>query len=218
MAKRLHSAFAPPRDQPSPTPGARDIMLRRFYDWMIALAESPKATWALGAVSFAESSFFPFPPDIMLVPMSVARPDKALFYAGVCTVTSVLGGILGYAIGALLYDSVGHWIVETFAGAKGIESFRAFYAEWGAWMIIAKGLTPIPYKIVTILSGFSGYNFFWFVVLSTITRGARFFILAGILNYFGEPIRVFIEKHLTVVAIAFALFLAGGVLATRYVF
>lgn len=193
-------------------------MLRRFYDWMISLAESPKATWALAAVAFAESSFFPFPPDIMLVPMSVARPDKALFYAGVCTIASVLGGILGYAIGALLYDSVGHWIVETFAGASGVESFRAFYAEWGAWMIIVKGLTPIPYKIVTILSGFSGYNFFWFVVLSIITRGARFFILAGILNYFGEPIRVFIEKHLTVVAIVFALFLAGGVLATRYVF
>jgi membrane protein YqaA with SNARE-associated domain len=185
---------------------------------MLALAESPRATWAMGAVAFAESSFFPIPPDIMLVPMSVARPDKALFYAAVCTVASVLGGILGYAIGALLYDSVGRWIVETFAGAHGIESFRAFYAEWGSWMIIVKGLTPIPYKIVTILSGFSGYNFFWFVVLSALTRGARFFILAGILNYFGEPIRAFIERRLGLVAVMFLAVVVGGVLATRYLF
>lgn len=147
-------------------------MLRRFYDWMIEVSASPKATWVLGAVSFAESSFFPFPPDIMLVPMSVARPDRAWFYALLCTITSVAGGVVGYAIGALLYDSVGKWLIDAYGYAQGVEQFRALYAEWGAWIILIKGLTPIPYKLVTITSGFAGYNLFWFVVLS-FSLGAR---------------------------------------------
>jgi len=191
-------------------------MLRRFYDWMIALSSSPRATWVMAAVSFAESSFFPCPPDVMLVPMSVARPEKAWFYALICTLSSVAGGLVGYAIGALLYDSVGKWLINAYGYGQGVEQFRALYAEWGAWIILIKGLTPIPYKLVTITSGFAGYNLFWFVLLSTITRGGRFFLLAGLLRAFGAPIRSFIERRLALVTAGFAAILVGGVLATRY--
>jgi membrane protein YqaA with SNARE-associated domain len=194
----------------------RVLMLRRFYDWMIAVSSSPRATWAMGAVAFAESSFFPFPPDVMLVPMSVARPDKAWTYAAICTLASVVGGIFGYLIGALLYDSVGKWLIDAYGYGEGVEHFRALYAEWGAWIILIKGLTPIPYKIVTITSGFAGYNLFWFVVLSLLTRAARFFILAGVLNYFGVPLRNFLERNLGLVTTVFLIILVGGVVVTRY--
>jgi membrane protein YqaA with SNARE-associated domain len=192
-------------------------MLRRFYDWMIAISDRPYAVWVLGIISFAESSVFPIPPDPLLLAMTVAHPKRAYLYAAVCTLTSVSGGVLGYAIGAWFYDSLGHWMVTTLGGADAVEKFRAFYAEWGALAILVKGLTPIPYKIVTILSGFSGYNFLWFVVLSLITRGARFYIEAGILNYFGDDARHFIERHLTLVAIVFVAILVGGVVALRYI-
>jgi membrane protein YqaA with SNARE-associated domain len=192
-------------------------MLRRFYDWMIAISDRPYAAWVLGIISFAESSVFPIPPDPLLLAMTVAHPKRAYLYAAVCTLTSVSGGVLGYAIGAWFYDSLGHWMVTTLGGADAVEKFRAFYAEWGALAILVKGLTPIPYKIVTILSGFSGYNFVWFVVLSLITRGARFYIEAGILNYFGDDARSFIERHLTLVAIVFVVILVGGVVALRYI-
>jgi membrane protein YqaA with SNARE-associated domain len=193
-------------------------MLRRFYDWMIRASESPSALWVLGFLSFAESSFFPIPPDIMLIPMSVAQPRKAWLYATVCTITSVLGGILGYMIGWLLYDTIGEWLINLYGYQHGVEQFRCLYAQNGAWIILLKGLTPIPYKIVTITSGFAGYSLFWFVVLSVITRGARFFVLAGILNYFGAPLRAFIEKYLTPVVIGLALFLVAGALAAHYLF
>lgn len=191
-------------------------MLRRFYDWMIAVSARPAASWILAAVAFAESSFFPFPPDIMLVPMSVARPRRAWFYAALCTVASVLGGIAGYLIGALLYDTLGQWLIQLYGYEDGVEEFRALYAEWGALIILIKGFTPIPYKIVTITSGFAGYDLFWFVVLSAITRGARFFILAGILNYFGEPLRVFIERHLGLVTALFLVVMIGGIFAVKF--
>ena len=193
-------------------------MLRRFYDWMIHISESPYAVWVLGFVSFAESSFFPFPPDIMLVPMSVAQPRKAWLYAAVCTVTSVVGGVFGYMIGWLLYDTVGTWLINLYGYEHGVEQFRCLYAEYGSWIILVKGLTPIPYKIVTITSGFAGYNLLWFTLLSLITRGARFFILAGILNFFGDRLRAFIDKHLGLVAAGFVAILVGGVLASHYLF
>jgi membrane protein YqaA with SNARE-associated domain len=195
-----------------------DRMLRRLYDWTISLAESRRATTALGAVSFAESSFFPVPPDVMLVPMALAKPNKALFYAGLCTITSVLGGILGYAIGALLYDPVGKWIVELYGLTDKLEAFRAMYREWGAWIILIKGLTPIPYKLVTIASGLAGYDFLMFVVLSIITRGARFYMVAGVLNFFGEPIRRFIENNLTLVALVTIAAIIGGFAVVKFMF
>ena len=147
-------------------------MLRKLYDKVIALSESRHALPTLAAVSFAESSFFPIPPDVILVPMALAQPDKARLYALVCTIASVLGGLVGYAIGALLFDTVGKWLISAYGYGDGIEAFRAAYAKWGAWIILIKGMTPIPFKIVTIASGFAGYNFFLFVLLRS-SRAAR---------------------------------------------
>src|SRR3569833_1058642 len=138
-------------------------MLRRLYDWTLREAEKPRAAYTMGAISFAESSFFPIPPDAFLIPLCLARPDKAYFYAAVCTVMSVLGGIVGYGIGALLYDTVGAWLIQLYGYGGKVEAFRASYNEWGAWIILLKGLTPIPYKIVTITSGFAGYSLGLFI-------------------------------------------------------
>ena len=191
-------------------------MLRRLYDWCVSAAGKPYASWLMGAISFAESSFFPVPPDAMLIPMSLARPDKAWFYANVCTVTSVAGGILGYAIGSLLYDSVGAWLIQLYGYAGKVESFREAYAQWGAWIILLKGLTPIPYKIVTITSGFAGYNFWMFVGLSVIARGARFYILAFLLSRYGPAAREIIEKRLGLWVTLAAAVLVIGIVAALY--
>lgn len=171
-------------------------MLRRLYDWCIAAADKPYAVWILGIVSFAESSFFPVPPDAMLIPMAMAQPKKAWQFALVCTVTSVAGGVLGYAIGALLYDSIGGWIIKLYGYGDKVEAFRAAYAQYGAWIILLKGFTPIPYKLVTITSGFAAYSLPLFILFSVITRGARFFLLAFLLNRYGPAAREIIEKRL----------------------
>ena len=185
-------------------------MIKRIYDWCIAAADKPYALWILAAVSFAESSFFPVPPDVMLAPMSLAQPKRAWVFAGVCTIASVLGGMLGYAIGALLYDSVGHWLIEFYHLGDKVETFREGYARWGALVILLKGLTPIPYKLVTITSGFAGYNIWLFILLSIITRGARFYIEAVVLHRYGDWLRARIERHLTLFVILFLVVLALG--------
>lgn len=193
-------------------------MFKRLYQWTLSLAESPRAPYALGAVSFAESSFFPIPPDVILLPMAAARPEKAWSYALVCTVTSVLGGVVGYAIGALLYDTVGQWIIHLYGMESKMEALRAQYQHWGWAVILIKGLTPIPYKLVTIVSGLLGYDFFLFVLLSAITRGARFFMIAGLMNRFGEPIKAALDKHFAVIMIALAVVVVFGFwLAARMV-
>jgi membrane protein YqaA with SNARE-associated domain len=186
-------------------------MLRRIYDWCIAAADKPYALWILTAVSFAESSFFPVPPDIMLVPMALAKPQRAWVYAGVCTIASVAGGLLGYAIGALLYDSIGHWLISLYGLGDKVEAFREFYAKWGSVAILIKGLTPIPYKLVTITSGFAGYDIWLFTLFSVITRGARFFIEAVVLNRYGDPIRAEIEKRLGLWVTLFAVVVVVGI-------
>jgi membrane protein YqaA with SNARE-associated domain len=193
-------------------------MLQNFYDWVIELSKGPKALPTLAAVSFAESSVFPIPPDLILVPMALANPQKARLYALVCTIASVLGGLLGYAIGALLYDTVGKWLISLYGYGDSVDAFRQAYAHWGAWVILIKGLTPIPFKIVTIASGFAGYDLFMFTVLSLITRGARFFLEAELLRIYGEPIRGFIEKRLTLVTTGFLAVMVGGFLIARYAF
>jgi membrane protein YqaA with SNARE-associated domain len=193
-------------------------MLRRIYDWCIAAAEKPYAPWLMGAISFAESSFFPVPPDTMLIPMSLARPDRAWSYATVCTLTSVAGGILGYFIGALLYDSVGHWLIQLYGYGDKVEAFREAYARYGSWIILIKGLTPIPYKIVTITSGFAGYNLALFIGLSVITRGARFFLAAFLLNRYGVQARKTIEERLGFWVTIGVLVLVAGVVAALYLF
>ena len=171
-------------------------MLRRLYDWCVDAAGKPHAAWILGAVSFAESSFFPVPPDIMLIPMSLARPERAWYFAAICTLASVAGGLLGYFIGAALYDTVGTWLINFYGLGTKVETFREGYAQYGALIILLKGLTPIPYKLVTITSGFAGYNLPLFVILSLITRGARFFAEAFLLNRYGAHARGIIEKRL----------------------
>jgi len=154
----------------------------------------------------------------MLIPMSLARPDRAWFYAHVCTLTSVAGGVLGYAVGALLYDSVGHWLIQLYGYGDKVEAFREAYAQWGAWIIALKGVTPIPYKIVTITSGFAGYNFWMFVGLSFIARGIRFYLLAFLLNRYGPQARVIIEERLTFWVTLSAVILVLGVVAALYLF
>lgn len=174
--------------------------------------------WLMGAVSFAESSFFPVPPDVMLIPMALARPERAYVMAAWCTVTSVVGGILGYAIGALLYDSVGLWLIQFYGYGDKVEAFREAYAEWGAWIILLKGLTPIPYKIVTITSGFAAYNLGLFILFSVITRGARFFVLAFLLHRYGESARHIIEKRLGLWVLLGAIIIVIGLVAALYLF
>ena len=190
-------------------------MIRRLYEWILALAAKPSAPWALGAVAFAESSFFPVPPDAMLVPMAVSRPDRVWLYATIATIASVLGGLLGYAIGALLFDSVGVWLFNLYGLADKAETFQASYATYGHWVILLKGLTPIPYKLVTITSGFAHYSLFWFTVLSVVTRGARFFLLAGLLGRYGVGIRSVLDRHLNVVAGLFAAVVILGFVAFK---
>ncbi|HTT85578.1 MAG TPA: YqaA family protein [Rhizomicrobium sp.] len=195
---------------------SREGLLRSLYRWIIGHASGPYAWWALAAVAFAESSFFPLPPDVMLVPMVLADRRRAFVIAGWCTLFSVLGGLLGYAIGALLYDSIGHWLISAYGYGASLDAFRSAYAKWGALIILVKGMTPIPYKLVTIASGFAGYNFELFILLSIITRGARFSLEAGLLYIFGEPVRGFIEKRLEIVFAIFLVVLVAGFLIARF--
>ncbi|HVZ68715.1 MAG TPA: YqaA family protein [Rhizomicrobium sp.] len=191
--------------------------LRGLYFWLMRHAEGRHAWTMLAIVAFAEASFFPIPPDVMLIPMALADRKRAFMLAGWCMLWSVLGGLLGYAIGSLLYDSIGQWLIRAYGYGADLEKFRALYAEYGAWIILIKGATPIPYKLVTIASGFAGYNLFLFVILSAITRGARFGIVAGLLAWFGEPIRNFIEKRLEYVMIGFLAVIILGFLIARYI-
>jgi len=191
-------------------------MLHRLYDWCVNAAGKPYAAWILGVVSFCESSFFPIIPDIMLIPMALARPDRAWLFAGVTTLASVAGGILGYFIGAALYDTVGQWLIHIYGYGDKVEVFRAGYAQYGALIILLKGLTPIPYKLVTITSGFAGYNLGLFVLFSLITRGARFFLEAFLLNRYGERARGIIEKRLGMwTALAAAAIVVGFIVVVR---
>ncbi len=192
--------------------------MRRLYDWVIRLAGHPRAIPAMGVVSFAESSFFPIPPDVMLVPMILANRQKAFTIALVCTVCSVLGGLLGYAIGFYFFETLGAWVVKTYGLQAGLEKFRDEFARYGIWVILIKGLTPIPYKLVTIASGAAHFDLFTFVWASIVTRGARFFLVAALLWKFGEPIRAFIEKRLTLVMWLFLFALVGGFVAVKFLF
>ncbi len=185
-------------------------MFRGLYDWTLRLANHRHAIRSMGAISFAESSFFPIPPDVMLVPMILARRDQAWLIATVCTLTSVAGGMLGYAIGYFLYDSVGQWLIRLYGLQEGASQFRSWYAEWGAAIILIKGLTPIPFKLVTIASGLAAFNFPLFVLTALITRGARFFLIAALLRRYGAPIQEFIEKRLNLIGTAVLVAIVAG--------
>jgi len=189
-------------------------VLRRFYDWVIALSGHRHALTWLAAVSFIESSFFPVPPDAMLVPMVLARPDRAWRIALTCTVASVLGGLLGYAIGYYAYEAFGHYVVSV----HDYDVYRAAYDRWGLWVILVKGMTPIPYKLVTIASGVAHFDLTVFVAASIVTRGARFFLEAALLRIYGAPIRSFIERYLTLVTTGFLALVVGGIVVAKYAF
>lgn len=185
-------------------------IIRSVYDWTLRQADKPYAQWILFAVAFAESSVFPLPPDILLLPMCIAQRAKALRFALLCTIGSVLGGLLGYAIGALVFETLGKWVVETYHLQAAFDKFHAGFNEWGVWIILAKGLTPIPYKLVTIASGVAQFPLLAFVLASIVTRGLRFFIVAALVMKFGAPIQTFVEKYLNWVALGLLLTIAFG--------
>lgn len=191
-------------------------MLRKLYNWTMSFAAHRNARKALAAISFAESSFFPIPPDVLLIPMVLAERRKAFEIALICTIASVLGGMLGYLIGAFLYDTVGQWVVNLYHLQDKMESFKAQYEEWGILIILLAGFTPIPYKVFTITSGLLAYDFGLFVLLSALGRGGRFFLLAALLYYFGEPIRGFIERRLEVLTAGVAALAVAGFVLVRY--
>lgn len=193
-------------------------MLRRLYDWTLSLAGKRHALSALAAVSFIESSVFPIPPDVLLLPMVLARPERAWLIATVCSAASVAGGLLGYAIGALLFDSVGRFLVDLYGYTDQFETFRQAYEEWGFWIVAGAGFTPFPYKVITIASGVATLNLPVFLLASTVSRSARFFLEAALLWRFGAPIRDFIERHLPVLTWLFFALLLGGFLSVRYLF
>lgn len=185
-------------------------MIRKLYNWTMSIASHPRAIWGLGGISFIESSIFPIPPDALLLPMALAQRHRAFFYAFICTLTSVLGGILGYAIGMFLYSSIGITIIEFYGMAELFNSFQETYIKWGLWIVLAAGITPFPYKVITIASGVVGLNFPLFVVASLVARALRFYLVATLIWYFGEPIRKFIEKNLGLLTTLFFLLLFGG--------
>lgn len=191
-------------------------MLRRLYDWTIHLSAHPHAIWALAIISFVESSVFPIPPDALLIPMVLAARERAWRIAAVCTLASVLGGLLGYAIGFFLFDEFGRALLEFYGYLDKFETFRASYNEWGGWIVFGAGLTPFPYKVITIASGVTHLDLVTFTVASILARGLRFFLVAGLLWKFGPPMRRFIEKRLGLLTVIFFVLLLGGFLVLRY--
>ena len=190
-------------------------MLRNLYARTMALAGSPRAPIWLAVISFAESSFFPIPPDALLIPMALARPARAWHFAAICTVASVVGGALGYLIGYAVFDQLARPLIRLYGYGDKFAAFQALYAEYGLWVILIKGMTPIPYKIVTIASGAAKFNFWVFMAASAATRGARFFLVATLLHFFGDSVRVFIERRLTLVTSALAAGVIGGFLLLK---
>jgi len=191
-------------------------MIRSLYDWTLALAQHPRALWALALVAFVESSVFPIPPDILMIPMIVAAPRRAFLIAAVASVSSVLGGMLGYGIGLYLYDSVGLPVLEFYGKTGQFETFRTSYNDWGAWAVLIAGVTPFPYKVITILSGATGLSLPVFMAASIVARGLRFFVVAALLWQFGAPIRDFIERRLGLMFTLAMALLLGGFAAVRY--
>jgi len=191
-------------------------MVRRLYDWMMEKAGDNRAPWALAFVSFVESSFFPIPPDVMLIPMVLTRREKAWWYATIATVASVVGGLLGYAIGYFAYQAIGLPILEFYGKEHALDGFISFVHTYGVPAVIIKGMTPIPYKVVTIAAGVAHMDLLSFIGASIIARSMRFFLVAGLLYWFGQPIRDFIERRLSLVTTVFVVLLVGGFIAIKY--
>ena len=184
--------------------------MRRLYEWTLGLAAHPHALFALWLVAFVESSVFPIPPDVVMIPMILAAREQAWKIATIATVGSVLGGLFGYGLGAFLFEQVGQPVLEFYGRVESLDEFRAGYQDWGAWIVFGAGVTPFPYKVITIASGAMDLNLGVFTVSSVLARGARFFMLAGLLWFFGVPIRAFVEKYLNILAVLFFALLLGG--------
>ena len=192
-------------------------MIRRLYDWTLSLVDSPHALWALAVVASIESSVFPIPPDVLMIPMILARPNRAFLIAGIALVASVLGGMLGYAIGAFAFESIGQPILQSLGKADSMAEFNTRFNDLGFWAVLVAGVTPFPYKVITIMSGWTGMPLATFVITSIIARGLRFFVVAALLWKFGTPIRDFIERRLGLVFTVFCVLLIGGFLLVRYI-
>jgi len=190
-------------------------MLRATYDWTLRRAESPYALWVLALVSFVESSVFPIPPDVLLIPMVLARPQRAWLIAGVCTLASVAGGFAGYAIGLFLYEAVGQPVLAFYGYLDRFTDFQAMYNEWGAWIVAGAGVTPFPYKVITIASGVTALDPWVFGIASVLSRGLRFFLVAALLWKWGDPMRAFIERRLGLLVTLGFLLLLGGFAALK---
>jgi len=190
-------------------------MIRRLYEWMLRMAEHPNALWVLAVVSFAESSVFPIPPDVLMIPMILARPSRAWIIAGIALLSSVLGGLAGYAIGALAYDTLGQPILEALGKQEAMDAFNQTFNGVGFWAVLVAGITPFPYKVITIMSGWTAMPLATFIATSILARGFRFFVVAALLRAYGAPIRHFIERRLGLMFTLFVLLLIGGFLALR---
>lgn len=191
-------------------------MLRSLYTRTMALADHPHALWCLAIVSFVESSFFPIPPDVLMIPMILARPSRAWLIATVALVSSVLGGLLGYAIGAFFYESLGQPILEAMGKGEAMAEFNSRFNDFGFWAVLGAGVTPFPYKVITIMSGWTGMPLATFVATSILARALRFFAVATLLRLFGSQVREFVEQRLGLVFTAFIVLLFGGFILVRY--
>lgn len=191
-------------------------MLKRLYDWTLAMAQHPRALWALALVAFVESSVFPIPPDILMIPLIVARPKDAFKIAAIATLASVAGGMLGYYIGYGAFETIGKPVLEFYGKDAYFDEFAAKYNEYGAWAVLIAGVTPFPYKVITILSGATALSLPVFIAASVCARALRFFIVAALLWKFGEPIRDFIEKRLGLMFTLFVILLVGGFAVVKY--
>ena len=197
---------------------ARPNILRRIYDWCMIKMESPYGIWVLFAVAFAESSFFPIPPDVFLIALCIAVPTKSFRYAAVCAVGSVLGGALGYGLGFWFMDSIGQSIMNLYHLADKYELVRELYQKYDVWAVGTAGFTPIPYKLFTISAGLFKLNFPSFLLVSLVSRSARFFLVAALIWKFGAPIKTFIGKYFNILSVLFMVLLIGGFVAIKYVF
>jgi membrane protein YqaA with SNARE-associated domain len=215
LNERVNSPADEAGGWPARPVAARVGWLRGLYDWSMAQAERPYALWTLALIAFVESSIFPIPPDVLLIPMVLAAPTRAWLIAGVCTVSSVIGGLAGYAIGALLFEALGQPILALYGYLERFTEFQASYNAWGVWIVFGAGLTPFPYKVITIASGVTGLDPITFTVASVFGRGMRFFALAALLWWFGPPIRRFIERNLGWLTVLFFLLLFGGFLVLK---
>ena len=192
--------------------------IRVTYEWVLSWADRPGGVWALAGIAFAESSFFPIPPDILLIPLCLSAPKRAFWYAGLCTAASVLGGMAGYAIGLLFFESVGGGIIEFYSLGDLFGQVGDLYTQYAGWLVAAAGFTPIPYKVFTIAAGFFEVNFPIFVVASIVGRGGRFFLVAGLLRWFGEPMKDFIDRYFNWLTAALVVLFVGGFVVIKFFF